>query len=126
MTDQDAQRVSSPVSKPLVINPNYEIFTLAIVVLSLVNFALLWLPLTSEQRNVIVLMELVITIYLLCDAFYQLLRQPDRRRFLWRRYGWLIFLAAYRTRCCVWRAWLTPSWSIAACADQTTWRWDVS
>jgi hypothetical protein len=27
-------------------------------------------------------------------AFHQLLRQPDRRRFLWRRYGWLIFLGS--------------------------------
>lgn len=80
--------------KPFVINANYEIFNLAVVVLSLVNLPLLWLLPLPDQKNVILIMELVISVYLFIDAGYRFARAPGKTHFLWSNQGWLYFVGS--------------------------------
>ena len=92
MLNEPNQRESD--TPTIVIHANYELFNLGVVLLSLINFPLLLFLSSPEQRNVIAILEIAITAYLLGDAFYRLARTPSKSRFLWRYQGWLIFLGS--------------------------------
>lgn len=79
---------------PIFIRANYELFILALVLISLANSVLLLLSLSIPQRNVILLVDLTICLLLIADAFYRLFRVPSKRGFLFRRHGWLVFLGS--------------------------------
>jgi voltage-gated potassium channel len=78
----------------IVIHANYELFVLALVLFSLANSVLLLLPLATQQAQVILLVELGISLFLIIDAFYRFFRAPNKREFLFRFHGWLIFLGS--------------------------------
>lgn len=80
--------------RPIVINPNYELFVLGLVVLSLANTLVLLLPLAQQQRDLIKIVEIVISAYLLCDFMYRLLRAGGKRGYLITYYGWLDFVGS--------------------------------
>jgi voltage-gated potassium channel len=72
-------------------NPGYEIFILALSVLSIVNLVLL-LPFTrldDQQRDVILFVDAVLTIVFLSDFAYRLLTATSKRRYFFEERGWL-------------------------------------
>jgi voltage-gated potassium channel len=91
VNDPNRQESDTP---PIVIHVNYELFNLGVVLLSLINFPLLLFRSSLEQKNVIAVLEIAITAYLLGDAFYRLARAPSRSRFLWHDQGWLVFVGS--------------------------------
>jgi voltage-gated potassium channel len=79
--------------KELVVNINYELFVLTLVVMSLVNWVLILLMRPSPaQDQVVWIMNVGLSIFLLLDFAHRLWRQPHRWNFLTRHGGWLIFL----------------------------------
>lgn len=88
------QAKETKANRPFVIDVSYEIFNLAVVLLSLINLPLLWLLPLPEQRNVVIIVEVVISAYLFCDAIYRLARAPIKSRFLWHFQGWLFFVGS--------------------------------
>ena len=81
--------------KELVVNINYELFVLALVVLSLVNWVLILLmkP-TPAQAQVVWIMNVGLSVFLLLDFAYRLWRHPHRRRFVGRGGGWMLLLGS--------------------------------
>ena len=71
--------------KELVVNINYELFVLALVVMSLVNWVLILLvrPATA-QIQVVWIMNFGLSVFLLLDFAYRLWRHPHRW-FSWGR-----------------------------------------
>ncbi len=81
--------------KELVVNINYELFVLALVLLSLVNWAIIGLIRTTEaQAQVIWIMNIGLSVFLLTDFVHRLWRQPYRWSFLLQHGGWMIFLGS--------------------------------
>jgi voltage-gated potassium channel len=81
--------------KELVVNINYEIFVLALVVLSLVNWVLMFLMRTTPaQDQVVWIMIAGLSIFLLLDFIVRVWQHPQRRLFVGRRGGWLILLGS--------------------------------
>lgn len=77
--------------KELIIHAGYEGFVVAVVLLSIVNSILYVILSGIEQRRVVLIVDLCISIFLLADAFYRLHAAYDRRRFLFQYQGWLYF-----------------------------------
>jgi len=85
---------SSDERKAIVINPNYELFMIALLVWQLVN-SILWLLVQHpEQLKVIQIVAIGISTLLFLDALRRIIRAPNRRRFLWRFQGWLLLLGS--------------------------------
>ena len=81
--------------KELVINANYEVFVFALVVLTLVNWVLiLMVQPPFEQAQVVWIMIVGVSVFLLLDFAYRLWRQPQPRGYLVRQGGWLILLGS--------------------------------
>jgi voltage-gated potassium channel len=81
--------------KELVVNINYEMFVLALVVMSLVNWLLiLLLTPTSAQAQVIWIMNFGLSVYFLLDFAYRLWQHPQRWRFVGPRGGWLLLVGS--------------------------------
>jgi voltage-gated potassium channel len=79
--------------KELVVNINYELFVLALVVLSLVNWVLILLvrpPL--DQAQVVWIMNAGLSVFLLLDFAVRLWHQ--RWQFLIHRNGWMLLLGS--------------------------------
>jgi voltage-gated potassium channel len=78
----------------LVIHANYELFALALAVLQVVN-SVLWVLLRNQEEGRVILLTTVgISLFFIADSAYRWLRAPDRRRFLSRRRGWLLWLGS--------------------------------
>jgi voltage-gated potassium channel len=73
---------------------SYEIFILAISVLSILNIVLFLLPIGDESRGVIVIVEFVLSFFFLGDFAYRFATAPNRRDYLSRRWGWADFLGS--------------------------------
>jgi voltage-gated potassium channel len=81
--------------KELVVNINYEAFVLALAVMSVVNWAfVLLLELDPAQAQVIWIINVGLSLFLLVDFAHRLWRQPQRRGFLIRRSGWMLLLGS--------------------------------
>ena len=81
--------------KELVVNINYELFVLALVVLSLVNWVLIaWVRPVIEQTQVVWIMNTGLSVFFLLDFAHRLWRHPYRWNFLGRQGGWLILLGS--------------------------------
>ncbi len=73
-------------------NPGYEIFILALSVLSLVNLVLLVLPfwpLDDQQLDVIWMIDGVLSVVFLSDFTYRLLKADSKREYFLHDRGWL-------------------------------------
>ncbi len=72
-------------------NPGYELFVLALSVLSLVNLVLVvpFSPLDDQQRQVVLIIDGCLTIVFLSDFTYRLLRADSRRGYFLHDGGWL-------------------------------------
>lgn len=78
----------------MVFNANYEFFVFALVLLSIVNSIALLFSLDAEQRQVIVIVNLGMSIFFLLDAIVRAWRAPNKRRFFVTANGWLYFLGS--------------------------------
>ncbi len=81
-------------ARTLTVRPNYEAFVFALVVLSIVNSCLFLLLRVPAQRQVVVIVQVLICVFLLLDATFRFARALDRRQFLFRHYGWLYFVGS--------------------------------
>ena len=81
--------------KELIVNINYELFVLALVVMSLVNWVLMFLMRTTPaQDQVVWIMIAGLSVFLLIDFTVRVGAHPQRRLFVGRRGGWLILLGS--------------------------------
>ncbi len=109
-TDRDTHGVK--------IRLGYEVFVVGMVALSLVNSILIFLVQNREQRAVIFVVQVMICVFLLADAFYRLIRYPGKRHFLSRAYNWLYFIGSLPIPfICVVR--LVPTWIMVRRLKQT-------
>jgi voltage-gated potassium channel len=81
--------------REIVVNINYEMFVLALVVMSLVNWVLILLmrP-TPAQDQVVWVMNVGLSVFLLLDFAYRLWQHPQRWHFIGPRGGWLLLLGS--------------------------------
>ncbi len=80
--------------KELVVHANYELFVLTLTLLTIANSILLFLRLTVEQAQVVLIVNLGLSVFLLLDFSYRLWRTPHRRNFLGRDAGWLVLIGS--------------------------------
>jgi voltage-gated potassium channel len=85
----------STAEKELVVNINYEMFVLALVVMSLVNWVLIFLMRTTPaQDQVVWIMIAGLSIFQLLDFAHRVWQHPQRWLFVGRRGGWMILLGS--------------------------------
>ncbi len=76
-----------------VIDTNYVIFVLGIVILTIINSTLLFFV-DGEEQAVIRFINLCLSLFLFMDALNTVRKQPHRLRFLTRGRGWMIFIGS--------------------------------
>ena len=87
MQDQDAREAELG-------HTGYEIFIGALSVLSLVNIVLLALLRDPATQNVVLIMDLILSVVFLVDFLVRLRRAPARWTYFLRQYGWADLLAS--------------------------------
>lgn len=75
-------------------NTGYELFIGALSVLSLVNIVLATTAWDEDGRNVVLTMDVVLSVVFLIDFLVRLRRAPSRRDYFLRQYGWADLLAS--------------------------------
>jgi len=72
-------------------NAPYELFILALSIISIVNLVLVlpFFPLSSESQDVILIVDVALTIIFLSDFAYRLLTAESKRDYMIRGGGWL-------------------------------------
>jgi hypothetical protein len=78
----------------IVINATYEIFVFLLVLLSIANTALLILLDSPEAKRVVLIVDIGISLFLVADAIYRLVRAPQKRSFLIDHNGWMILVGS--------------------------------
>ena len=72
----------------------YELFIVALSLLSLFNIVLLVLPVANDTKGIIILLDGVMCLIFLGDFFQRLYRSRPRRDYFFRRYGWVDLLGS--------------------------------
>jgi hypothetical protein len=72
----------------------YDLFILALAILSLFNFVLLLLPISNTSKGVVVVVDAVASIFLLVDFGLRLKEADSRRDYFIHRLGWLDLLGS--------------------------------
>ena len=72
----------------------YDLFILLLTILSLVNFILIVLPISTTSKGVMLVVDIVASSFLLADVALRLRRAPTARDYLIRDKGWLDFLGS--------------------------------
>jgi voltage-gated potassium channel len=81
--------------RELVVNINYEVFVLALVVMSLVNWGIIvFMRPALAEIQVVWIVNAGLSVFLILDFVTRLWRQPHRRGFLIRNNGWMILLGS--------------------------------
>lgn len=78
----------------IVIRANYEIFVFFLTVLLAVNSVLIFLLKEAGTRNIPLSIIGGVSLFLMSDALYRLWKTPNRRRFLFSFYGYLLLLGS--------------------------------
>jgi voltage-gated potassium channel len=73
-------------------HPGYELFILALTLLSLGNLVILALPLDPQVNTVIFIVDGLLCIFFMADFVWRLYSAPSKRAYL--RFGWLDFLGS--------------------------------
>src|SRR6478752_5275114 len=81
-------RVEAP-SVSFVQPTSFEVFVFGLSILSIINIALLFLPLSAAQHGVIKITDGVLCIFFLLDFLVRYRNSADRRRYFFRDWGWL-------------------------------------
>lgn len=77
---------------------SYELFIGALSILSILNLALLILPVTDQVKQLVLIVDFALTIVFVIDFAIRLLSAPDKRGYFFKGGGWLDLLGASR-RC---------------------------
>ena len=80
--------------QPIVVNANYELFVVGLILLSIVNNIILLFPIDRQAYDLIRSVDLGISGYLLCDFFYRVVYTARKREYLITNYGWLDFVGS--------------------------------
>lgn len=75
-------------------NVNYELFLVAITLLSVVNIFLIQFAETPSMRGVVWVVDLSFCLLFLGDFIYRLLSAKSKTRYFFRQYGWLDLLGS--------------------------------
>jgi len=75
-------------------NPNYEVFILAISILSLFNWVFYFVPTDDHVDNLLLSMNMLLSFIFLADFLYRLFTAESKRRYFFRQYGWLDLLSS--------------------------------
>jgi voltage-gated potassium channel len=75
-------------------SPGYEIFVGALSVLSLVNIVLIVAIRDTDVRNIVYVVDLLLSGIFLIDFLARLRRAPDKLGYFFRRFGWADLLAS--------------------------------
>jgi voltage-gated potassium channel len=78
----------------IVVNATYELFVFLLVLLSIANSALELLLHRAEARQVILVVDIGISVFLMADALVQLIRVPHKRRYLIEANGWMVLVGS--------------------------------
>ena len=73
---------------------NYELFILALSVLSIFNWLMHLLTLKEEVDEVVLLVDLVISFIFMADFIYRLKTAKSRSMYFLKQYGWLDLLGS--------------------------------
>jgi voltage-gated potassium channel Kch len=73
---------------------NFDIFVLALSVLSIVNMVLAIAPFSAAVHNVVLIVDGVLCLIFLADFFLRLTRAPQKRTYLIDERGWLDLLGS--------------------------------
>src|SRR5260370_30542592 len=76
------------------INTNYELFILALSVLSIFNLIVEFLPIDPYVRNLVVIFDVALTPIFLADFCYRLFSAPSKVGYLIKGGGWLDFIGS--------------------------------
>ena len=71
----------------------FELFVLTLSLYSILNLILLLLPLTSEQNQIVLIMDAAVGVFFLIDFLRRLKQAPNRRQYFFREHGWLDLIA---------------------------------
>lgn len=85
-----------PVAKKqqLVIHANYEFFALALTLVQVIN-SILWLFLRNQSEGqVVVLISVGISMFLIIDSFYRMATASGQRQHPFKIHGWLLWLGS--------------------------------
>jgi voltage-gated potassium channel len=75
-------------------NTGYEIFIGILSLLSIVNLVLVYAVPTETVKNVLLVMNVILSVIFLIDFTYRLFSVPDKARYFFRQYGWADLLAS--------------------------------
>jgi voltage-gated potassium channel len=75
-------------------NPGYELFILGLSVISLVNFAIAFLPVDPNVKTIAEIVDVPISVILLIDFTRRLVRSHPRRAYFINNGGWLDLLGS--------------------------------
>jgi voltage-gated potassium channel len=74
--------------------PGYELFILTISVLAIANLLIIWFTPDSVMEEVVLIINFIISVFLLLDFFYRLFSSPSKKDYLIKDFGWLDFLGS--------------------------------
>lgn len=72
----------------------YELFLSAITILSILNIFLYWFPSDEEMKEVILILEIILSIFFILDFLYRLISAENKYRYFVNQYGWLDLLGS--------------------------------
>ncbi len=72
----------------------YELFIVALSLLSLVNIALLALPIANDTKGALIVLEVIMSLIFIGDFVQRLLRSSSKRHYFFRQLGWLDLLGS--------------------------------
>jgi voltage-gated potassium channel len=75
-------------------SPGYEIFILALSVLSIANIALVFLPISSAQHTVILAVDMSLCLVFLGDFTFRITKARQKQWFFLHQHGWLDLLGS--------------------------------
>jgi voltage-gated potassium channel len=78
----------------IVINADYEIFVMLVVLFSLINSVLMFLPVEPQVKQVAEIVDFLISVYLLIDFLFRFLRAKYKKQYFIDFYGWLDLLGS--------------------------------
>jgi voltage-gated potassium channel Kch len=84
----------SPVADTPLASSPYELFIVALSLLSLFNIGLLILPLDDDTKGIIMVLDGIMCIVFLGDFTQRLLRAKSKRQYFFRHLGWLDLLGS--------------------------------
>jgi voltage-gated potassium channel len=73
---------------------SYELFLLAITILSILNIFLFWFTTDEEMREVILILEIILSIFFIFDFLYRLISAENKYSYFVKQFGWLDLLGS--------------------------------